>query len=47
MRITLGAHSKCCEQEKFREREEREETNRVMRINTNEHADLFSEVRFQ
>jgi hypothetical protein len=29
------------------EREEREETNQVMKINTNEHGDLFSEVRFQ
>jgi hypothetical protein len=29
------------------EREEREETNRVMKINTNEHSDLFPEVRFQ
>jgi hypothetical protein len=29
------------------EREEREETNRVMKINTNEHSDLFPEVWFQ
>jgi hypothetical protein len=29
------------------EREEREETNQVMKINTNEHGDLFPEVRFQ
>jgi hypothetical protein len=29
------------------EREEREETNRVMKINTGEHDDLFPEVRFQ
>jgi hypothetical protein len=29
------------------EREEREETNRVRKINTNEHSDLFPEVRFQ
>jgi hypothetical protein len=29
------------------EREEREETNRVMKINTNEQGDLFPEVRFQ
>jgi hypothetical protein len=29
------------------EREERGETNRVMKINTNEHDDLFPEVRFQ
>jgi hypothetical protein len=47
MRITLGANSKQYEQENFREREEREETNREMKINTNEHDDLFPEVRFQ
>jgi hypothetical protein len=29
------------------EREEREEINRVMKINTNEHGDLFPKVRFQ
>jgi hypothetical protein len=29
------------------EREERGETNRVMKINTNEHGDLFPKVRFQ
>jgi hypothetical protein len=29
------------------EREEREETNRVMKINTNEHGDLFPVVQFQ
>ena len=46
MQITLGANSKQCEQENFREREEREETNRV-KINTNEHGDLFTEVWFQ
>jgi hypothetical protein len=48
MRITLGANSKRCEQENFKEREkeEREETNRV-KINTSEHNDLFTEVRFQ
>ena len=28
-------------------REEREETNRVIKINTSEHGDLFPEVRFQ
>jgi hypothetical protein len=28
------------------EREEREETNRVMKINTNEHGDLFPLVQF-
>jgi hypothetical protein len=47
MRITLGANSKQYEQENFREREERGETNRVMKINTNEHGDLFPKVRFQ
>jgi hypothetical protein len=26
---------------------EREETNRMVKINTNEHNDLFPEVRFQ
>jgi hypothetical protein len=46
MRITLGANSKQYEQ-KTLERGEREETNRVMKINTNEHDDLFPEVRFQ
>jgi hypothetical protein len=29
------------------EREEREETNRVMKINTSGNGDLFPEVRFQ
>jgi hypothetical protein len=29
------------------EREERGETNRVIKINTNEHGDLFPEVQFQ
>jgi hypothetical protein len=44
MWITLGANSKYCEQENFeREREEREETNRMVMINTNEHDDLFPE----
>jgi hypothetical protein len=48
MQITLGANSKQYEQENFREREreERGETNRVMKIKTNEHGDLFLEVRF-
>jgi hypothetical protein len=44
MRITLGANSNQYEQGKFREREG--ETNQV-EINTNEHGDLFTEVRFQ
>jgi hypothetical protein len=47
MRTTLGANSKDCDQENFLEREEREETNRMVIININEHGDLFSEVRFQ
>jgi hypothetical protein len=46
MWITLGANSKDCEQENFRERREEESNHRVM-INTNEHDDLFPEVRFQ
>jgi hypothetical protein len=46
MRITLGANSKDCEQENFRERGEEESNRRVM-INTNEHDDLFPEVWFQ
>jgi hypothetical protein len=29
------------------EREDRGETNRVVKINTNEHSDLFPDVRFQ
>jgi hypothetical protein len=45
MWITLGANSKDCEQENFREREE-EEPNRV-KINSNEHNDLFPKVRFE
>jgi hypothetical protein len=45
MQIILGANSKQCEQENFRE--EREETNRVVKINTSEHGDLFLEVQFQ
>jgi hypothetical protein len=51
MQITLGANSKRCEQENFRERErereERGETNRMVKINTSGHDDLFPEVRFQ
>jgi hypothetical protein len=35
MRIALGANSEQCEQENFLEREEREETNRIVMINTN------------
>jgi hypothetical protein len=46
MRITLGANLKGCEQENFRERGE-EESNHKLMINTNEHNDLFLEVRFQ
>jgi hypothetical protein len=44
MRITLEANLKDCEQENFQERGE-EEPNRV-KINTNEHDDLFPEFRF-
>jgi hypothetical protein len=32
---------------RFLEREEREETNQVVKIDTIEHGDLFPEVRFQ
>jgi hypothetical protein len=46
MRITLGANLKDCEQENFEERGE-EESNSKFMINTNEHNDLFPEVRFQ
>jgi hypothetical protein len=44
MRITLGANSKQYEQKSFRERGE---TNRMVKINTSGHDDLFPEVRFQ
>jgi hypothetical protein len=40
MWINLGANSKDCEQENFRERGDEESNHRVM-INTNEHDDLF------
>jgi hypothetical protein len=45
MRITLGSNSKDCKQENL----ERgvEESNRKVKINTNEHNDLFPKVRFQ
>jgi hypothetical protein len=46
MWITLGANSNQCEQENFKERG-RGETNRMMKIKTNGHDDLFPEVRFQ
>jgi hypothetical protein len=46
MRITLGANSKDCEQDNFRERGDEESNRRVM-INTNEHGDLFPKVQFQ
>jgi hypothetical protein len=46
MRITLGANSKDCDQENFRERGE-EELNRKVMINTNEHNGFFPKVRFQ
>jgi hypothetical protein len=45
MQITLGANSNQYEQGNFY-REERGERNQV-EINTNEHSDLFTEVRFQ
>ena len=45
MQITFEENSEDCEQKNFRERGE-EEPNRV-KINTNEHDDLFLEVRFQ
>jgi hypothetical protein len=45
MRITVGANSRDRVQENFRERGE-EESNRKIMINTNEHNDLFLEVRF-
>jgi hypothetical protein len=45
MRITLGANSKDCEQENLERERGQEEPNRV-KINTNEHDDLFPEVRF-
>jgi hypothetical protein len=45
MRITLGANSNQYDQGNFRERKEGE-TNQ-MEINTNEHGDFFTEVRFQ
>jgi hypothetical protein len=47
MRITLEANSKYCDKENFRQREEREETNRMVMIDINEHDDLFPEVQFQ
>jgi hypothetical protein len=46
MRITLGANSKDCKQENLERERERESNHRVM-INTNEHDNLFLEVRFQ
>jgi hypothetical protein len=47
MRITLGANSKDCKQENIEREREEEESNRMVKINTNEHNDLFPEVRFQ
>jgi hypothetical protein len=46
MRITLGANSKRLLARELRERVE-EESNRKVMIITNEHNDLFPEVRFQ
>jgi hypothetical protein len=45
MRMTLGANADQFEKGTFRERKQRE-TNQV-EINTNEHGDLFTKVRFQ
>jgi hypothetical protein len=45
MRMILGANSKDCEKDNL-ERGERKNYRKVM-INTNEHNDLFPEVRFQ
>jgi hypothetical protein len=45
MQITLGANSNQYEQWNFREMKGGE-TNRI-EINTNEHDNLFTEVRFQ
>jgi hypothetical protein len=45
MRITLGANSKGCEQENLEKERGEEESNRKVKINTNEHNDLFPEVR--
>jgi hypothetical protein len=43
MWITLGANSRVCEQENFRERGR----TKLCKVNTNEHNDLFPEVWFQ
>jgi hypothetical protein len=45
MQMTLGANSKYCEQENI-DGVEKESNCRIM-INTNEHNDLFPEVRFR
>ena len=47
MRITLEANSKGLLVRELLDRGEREKTNRMVMINTNEHDDLFPEVRFQ
>jgi hypothetical protein len=48
MQITLRANSKDCKQENLERGERREEeSNREVKINTNEHNNLFPEVRFQ
>jgi hypothetical protein len=44
MRVTFGLTQNNMSKSTL-EREEREETNRVTKINTNEHRDLFPEVR--
>jgi hypothetical protein len=45
MQMTLGANSKYCEQENIDE--VGKESNCRIMINTNEHNDLFPEVRFR
>jgi hypothetical protein len=46
MQMTLGANSKRLQARELRERGEEESSRKVM-INTNEHNDLFLEVRVQ
>jgi hypothetical protein len=46
MRITLGANPKRLKAREIRERGD-EESNRKIMINTNEHNDLFPDVRFR
>jgi hypothetical protein len=46
MPITLGANTRDCKQENFRERGKKESNSKLM-ININEHNDMFPEVQFQ